>query len=213
MRVGVLGTGVVGQTLASGFVELGHEVRLGSRDAANAKAVAWASGAGEHGWAGTFADAAAFGEMLVLSTQWSGTENAITLARPENFAGKTVIDTTNPLAFGDGPPGLALGHTDSGGEQVQRWLPTANVVKAFNIVGAPHMVHPKIEGGPPDMFIAGNDDAAKTAVTGILTGFGWPAVDIGGIEGARLLEPLCILWVLYGMRSGRWDHAFKLLHS
>lgn len=211
MRIGVLGTGTVGQTLGSGLVGLGHEVMLGSREANNPNALEWAASSGGRATAGTFADAAAFGELLVLSTLWAGTENALALAGHDRFAGKTVIDTTNPLVFGDGGPSLGLGTTDSGGEQVQRWLPDAHVVKAFNIVGAPHMVHPALPGGPPDMFIAGDDDEAKSAVTDILTAFGWLTIDIGGIAGARLLEPLCILWVLYGARTGTWNHAFKLL--
>ena len=106
-----------------------------------------------------------------------------------------------------------LGHTDSGGEQVQRWLPGVNVVKAFNIVGHAHMVEPAFPGGPPDMFIAGNDADAKNTVTEILTAFGWSTIDAGGIEGARLLEPLCILWVGYGLATGTWNHAFKLLRK
>jgi 8-hydroxy-5-deazaflavin:NADPH oxidoreductase len=211
MRIGVLGTGTVGQTLGRGLIGLGHEVMLGSRDARSPNAAEWAADAGELASTGTFADAAAFGELIVLATLWAGTENALTLAGHHRFAGKIVIDATNPLAFGDGVPSLALGTTDSGGEQVQRWLPDARVVKAFNIVGAPHMVHPALPGGPPDMFIAGDSDDAKLVVTGILTSFGWPTIDIGGIVGARVLEPLCILWVLYGARTGTWNHAFKLL--
>jgi predicted dinucleotide-binding enzyme len=211
MRVGVLGTGTVGQTLGTGPIALGHDVMNGSRSANNDKSAAWAAAAGKRASTGTFADAAAFGELIVLSTLWTGTENAIFLAGSQNFAGKTVIDTTNPLVVSDGLPSLALGTTDSGGEQVQRWLPDAHIVKAFNIVGAPHMVHPALPGGPPDMFIAGNEDAAKAIVTEMLTAFGWSTIDIGGIEGARLLEPLCILWVLYGVRTGTWNHAFKLL--
>jgi 8-hydroxy-5-deazaflavin:NADPH oxidoreductase len=211
MRIGVLGTGTVGQTLGRGLIGLGHEVMLGSRDARRPNAAEWAADAGELASTGTFADAAAFGELIVLATLWAGTENALTLAGHHRFAGKIVIDATNPLVFGDGVPSLALGTTDSGGEQVQRWLPDARVVKAFNIVGAPHMVHPALPGGPPDMFIAGDSDDAKVVVTGILTSFGWPTIDIGGIAGARVLEPLCILWVLYGARTGTWNHAFKLL--
>ena len=211
MRIGVLGTGVVGQTLGSGLVGLGHEVILGARDANNPKAVEWAAGAGERASAGTFADAAEFAELIVLATLWEGTENALSLAGHDRFAGKTVIDTTNPLVFGDAVPSLALGWNDSAGEQVQRWLPDAQVVKAFNIVGAPHMVHPALPGGSPDMFIAGDDETAKAAVTDILTAFGWSTIDIGGIAGSRLLEPLCILWVLYGAQTGTWNHAFKLL--
>jgi len=211
MRIGVLGTGTVGQTLGRGLIDIGHDVMLGSRDASNPKAAEWAAGAGGRASTGSFADAAAFAELIVLSTLWAGTENALTLAGRDRLAGKTVIDTTNPLVSGDGVPSLALGTTDSGGEQVQRWLPGAHVVKAFNIVGAPHIVHPVLPGGPPDMFIAGDDDQAKATVTEILASFGWQTIDIGGIAGARLLEPLCILWVLYGARTGTWNHAFKLL--
>jgi predicted dinucleotide-binding enzyme len=215
MRVGILGTGDAGRALGTGFVGRGHEVRMGSRDAANERALEWAANAGDLASTGTFADAAAFAELAVLATAWSGTGNALQLAGPENLAGKVVIDATNPLAFGEtpGPPGLALGHTDSGGEQVQRWLPGARVVKAFNIVGNANMVDPDFPGGPPDMFFCGDDDDAKAIVAQILADFGWPAVDIGGIEGARLLEPLCILWVIYGFRTGTWDHAFKVLRK
>ncbi|HEY6377730.1 MAG TPA: NAD(P)-binding domain-containing protein [Candidatus Dormibacteraeota bacterium] len=212
MRVGILGSGDVGRALGNGFLALGHEVRMGAREAGNPRAAEWVLAAGERGSAGTFAAAAEFGDVVVLATAWSGTENALALAGPDNLAGKVVIDATNPLApRPDGPPGLALGHTDSGGEQVQRWLPGARVVKAFNIVGNPHMFRPDFPGGPPDMFICGNDESAKVVVTEILTAFGWPVTDIGGIEGARLLEPLCILWVTYGVRAGSFNRAFKVL--
>ncbi|HUK30920.1 MAG TPA: NAD(P)-binding domain-containing protein [Candidatus Acidoferrum sp.] len=214
MKIGILGSGDVGQALGRGFISRGHEVKMGSRDANNEKAVAWAKQAGSRASTGVFADAARFGEVIVLATLWSGTENVLRLAGPENLAGKVLIDATNPLVFTPGaPPSLALGQTDSGGEQVQRWAPKARVVKAFNIVGHAHMVDPQFPGGPPDMFICGNDAAAKTAVTEILKSFGWPTIDIGGIEGARLLEPMCILWVLYAMRSKSTNHAFKLLRK
>jgi predicted dinucleotide-binding enzyme len=152
--------------------------------------------------------------VAVLATLWSGTESAVKLSGLANLAGKVVIDATNPLVFtANALPALALGHTDSGGEQVQRWLPSARVVKAFNIVGNAHMFKPAFPGGPPDMFICGNDADAKRVVTEILTDFGWSTIDVGGIEGARLLEPLCILWVGYGIRTGTWNHAFKLLRK
>jgi 8-hydroxy-5-deazaflavin:NADPH oxidoreductase len=177
-------------------------------------AAAWVKSAGAKASAGTFADAAAFGEVVVLSTLWEGTENALKLAGAENLAGKILVDTTNPLDFSKGmPPRLALGNTNSGGEEVQRWAPKAKVVKAFNIVGNAHMVDPKFPGGPPTMFIAGNDADAKKSVTEILTAFGWETIDAGGIEASRLLEPLCILWVDYGVKSGTWNHAFKLLRK
>jgi hypothetical protein len=187
---------------------------MGSRDARNEKAVAWASTSGINASTGTFADAVEFGDVIVLALLWAGAENALKLAGVENFAGKVVIDAINPLVFEPGKgPRLDIGHTDSAGEQVQRWLPAARVVKAFNIVGNAHMFKPDFPGGPPDMFICGNDAAAKQTVTGILKDFGWPAIDIGGIEGSRLLEPLCILWVDYGVRTGTWNHAFKLLRK
>ena len=212
MRVGILGTGDVGRALGRGFAQLGHQVKMGSREANNEKAKAWAADAGPAASTGTFAEAVQFAEVAVLCTLWSGTENALRLAGAQNLAGKVLIDATNPLVFAPGaPPALALGQTDSGGEQVQRWALQARVVKAFNTVGYAHMFQPQFPGGPPDMFICGNDAGAKATVTGILTAFGWNTIDMGGIEGARLLEPMCILWVLYGMRTNTWNHAFKLL--
>ena len=195
MKVGILGTGQVGRTLAKGFTKHGHDVKLGHRDP---KA--------------SYADAAKFGEVVLLCTPWHGTENAIKLADPRNLAGKVVIDVTNPLEGGeDAPPTLALGFDDSGGEQVQRWLPKSRVVKAFNIVGHTLMIDPKLPGGPPDMFIAGNDAAAKEIVAKICKDFGWLVTEIGGIEGARLLEPLAMLWVVVGFKLDRWEQAWKLL--
>lgn len=214
MRVGILGTGDVGRALGRGFAQLGHQVKMGSREAGNEKAKAWAVENGPGASMGSFAEAAQFAEVAVLCTLWSGTENALRMSGSQNLAGKVLIDATNPLVFTPGaPPALALGQTDSGGEQVQRWSPQARVVKAFNTVGYPHMFKPQFPGGPPDMFICGNDAGANTTVTEILTAFGWETIDIGGIEGARLLEPICILWVLYGMRTNTWNHAFKLLRK
>jgi predicted dinucleotide-binding enzyme len=214
MKIAVLGTGVVGQRLGSGFISKGHEVKMGSRDAKNQSMASWVASNGKSASGGTFADAAAFGDVVVLATLGIATQEAVTLAGSDNFAGKVVIDATNPLVFrDDGPPELFVGWKDSLGEQVQRWLPKARVVKCFNTVGNMHFVQPDFPGGPPDMFIAGNDEAAKKTVTALLKDFGWPAIDIGGIEGARLLEPMCILWVIYGIRSGAWDHAFKMLRK
>ncbi len=214
MKVGIIGTGTVGRALGTGFARKGHEVKMGSRDAANPKLVEFVKAAGSKASGGTFAEAARFGEVIVLATSWSGTENALKLAGAANLAGKVVLDVTNPLVVAPGkPPALERGWDDSGGEQVQRWLPGAKVVKVFNIVGNSLMVDPQLPGGPPDMFLCGNDAGAKRTVTGICAEFGWPAMDIGGIEGSRLLEPLCILWVLYGFRTGSWDHAFKMLRK
>jgi predicted dinucleotide-binding enzyme len=214
MKVGILGSGAVGQALGKGFADLGHEVKIGTRDPGQDKIKTWVGKTGTKASAGTYAEAASFGELLVLATPWSGTENAIKLSERKNFAGKVVIDVTNPLDFASGPPPkLALGHTDSGGEQVQRWIPDAHVVKAFNIIGAPYMVNPQFVGGPPDMFICGNDEKAKRKVTDILTAFKWSTIDIGGIEGSRYLEPMAMAWVVYGFKTNTWSHAFKLLRK
>jgi len=211
----LFGTGDVGKVLGSGLTALGHKVMMGSREPQADRVRAWVVQAGANASAGTYAQAAAFGDVIVLAARWSGVKSALDLAGgPDAFAGKTVIDVTNPLAFGEsGPPSLALGHSDSGGEQVQRWLPRAHVVKCFNIVGNAHMVHPDFPGGPPDMFLCGNDDGAKKTVSEICAAWGWPVTDLGGIEGARLLEPLCILWVTYGLRTGSWNHALKMLRK
>jgi 8-hydroxy-5-deazaflavin:NADPH oxidoreductase len=214
MKIGILGTGDVGKALGTGLAALGHDVKIGSREPQSEKVKEWTSKVGPRASSGTFAEAAKFGEIVFLATLWSGTENALKLAGAENLAGKVVVDATNPLVFKENaPPALALGHTDSGGEQVQRWLPKSRVVKAFNIVGNAHMVQPQFPGGPPDMFICGNDTDAKKKVVEILRAFGWPAIDIGGIEGARLLEPMCVLWVLYAIQNKSSNHAFKLLRK
>jgi predicted dinucleotide-binding enzyme len=214
MKISILGSGEVGQALGRGFVATGHDVMAGTRDPANGKLDVWKAQAGSRASVGTFEDAARFGEIVALATLWTGTKSALDLAGPRNLAGKVVIDVTNPLLFpNDGMPTLAVGHTDSGGEQVQRWLPNSRVVKAFNSTGNANFFKPDFPGGPPTMFIAGNDDGAKKAVTDIVTSFGWETVDCGNIEGARLLEPLCILWVDYAIKNRSRTHAFKLLRK
>ena len=213
MKIGILGTGEVGRVLGEGFAALGHEVKIGSRDPQKAEVKEWLKKVGTKASAGTFSEAAAFGEIAVLATSWTGTQNAIRLAGPQNLAEKAVIDATNPLDFSAGVPALALGHSDSAGEKVQSWLPQSKVVKAFNHVGNAHFVKPQFPDGPPTMFICGNDAGAKKTVTGLLEGFGWSVVDMGGIEGSRLLEPLALLWIIYGFRTNTWSHAFKLLRK
>lgn len=216
MKIGIIGSGEVGRRLADGFIELGHTVKIGSRDPNQKKVIEWADKYDmERASSGTFAETASFGELNVLATLWDGTAEAIKMANPKNFAGKIVIDVTNPLDFSKGmPPRLAIGHTDSAGETVQRMLSESKVVKAFNIVGNPHFIHPDFSGGPPTMFICGNDDQAKKTVTdNILIQFGWETIDVGGIEEARLLEPLASLWITHYFRTGNGNHAFKLLRK
>ena len=216
MKIGILGSGDVGRRLADGFIELGHIVKIGSRNPRQEKITEWMA---KHDKAkvssGTFAEAASFGELDLIATLWAGTVDAIKMADPKSFAGKVVIDVTNPLDFSKGmPPRLAIGHTDSAGETVQRRLPDSKVVKAFNIVGNPHFIHPDFPGGPPTMFICGNDDhAKKIVIDNFLTKLGWETIDIGGIEGARLLEPLAFLWIMHYFRTGNGNHAFKLLRK
>jgi predicted dinucleotide-binding enzyme len=217
MKIGILGSGSVGKALGVGFATLGHDVMMGSRDPDREDVKEWRKKAGGKASAGAFADTAAHAELAVLATAWSGTENAIRLAKPENLKGKVVIDTTNPLDFSAAgkPPVLAVSGNDSAGERVQKWLPQSRVVKAFNIVGNPDMFRPQFGDGPPTMFIAGNDDGAKGDVRKVLEAFGWPdVVDLGGIDHARYLEPLAMVWIAAYFRGGKGGHAaFKLIRK
>jgi predicted dinucleotide-binding enzyme len=214
MHVGILGTGDVGQALGQAFVALGHDVKMGSRNASNEKAVAWAREMGAKASVGTLADAASFGEIVVLATLGVANESALKMAGPDKLRGKVLIDATNPLDFSGGmPPKLAVSGNDSAGERVQRLLPDAHVVKAFNTVGNPFMFRPVFPGGPPDMFIAGDDEDAKKIVGQICTHFGWGVVDVGGIESSRYLEAMCMVWVLSAIRTNNWNQAFKLLQK
>jgi 8-hydroxy-5-deazaflavin:NADPH oxidoreductase len=209
MKVGIVGSGDVAKSLASGFLSRDHEVTLGTRDPS--KLAHWQK---EHPDArvGSFSEAARFGDIVVLATFGTATQSAIDQAGRENFAGKVVIDTTNPLEFDDKGPHVATGYCeDSAGERVQAALPAARVVKAFNTVGNQYFIDPDFVGGPPSMFIAGNDDAAKAKVGKIVESFGWESVDVGDIESARDLEAMCVAWLAYGRKTGTWHHAFKLL--
>jgi predicted dinucleotide-binding enzyme len=212
-RVGVLGSGEVGRRLAEGFRSRGHEVMIGSRDPSKPELREWVSGAGAGIEPGTFTDAAAHGDLLVLAVLGSAAEEAIADAGPNNFTGKVVIDAMNPLDFSGGfPPKLSITGDDSLGERVQRSLPDAKVVKAFNTIGNTYFVEPRFSEGQPTMLIAGDDEAAKGTVADVLADFGWSdPLDIGGIEGSRELEAICIAWVKIGGARGAWDHGFKLL--
>lgn len=212
-KVGVLGTGAVGRRLAAGFHGRGHEVTIGSRDPDKPELREWLAGEGAGIDAGTFAEAAATGELVVLAVLGDAAEQVIADAGHENFARKVVIDAMNPLDFSGGfPPKLSISGEDSLGERVQRALPEAKVVKAFNIIGNSYFVDPGFSEGRPTMLIAGDDADAKRTVTDLLTDFGWSdVVDLGGIEGSRELEAICIAWVKIGGSRGAWDHGFKLL--
>jgi len=211
MKVGVLGSGDVGRVLASGFLKHGHQVMIGSR---SGKKLADWSAQNPGGLAGDFAEAAAFGEVVVLAVKGDVALEALRLAGAENLAAKPVLDATNPIA--DGPPihgvlPFFTDHTESLMEKLQREFAGAHFVKCFNSVGAASMVNPQFAGGKPSMFICGNSSQAKQTVQGILDQFGWETEDMGHAEAARAIEPLCILWCLPGFTRNDWVHAFKVL--
>jgi predicted dinucleotide-binding enzyme len=199
MRFGILGTGVVGQTIGGKLVTLGHEVMMGSRQAGNEKAVAWAQEAGERAQEGSFADAAAFGEMLVNATAGTVSLAALEMAGAQNLAGKVLVDVSNPLDSSKGmPPTLSVCNTDSVGEQIQRAFPEAHVVKTLNTMNCNVMVDPSLVPGGHTVFVCGNDDVAKAEVRAWLSGFGWPDADIldlGDIAGSRGCEMYLPLWL------------------
>jgi predicted dinucleotide-binding enzyme len=211
MNVGVLGSGDVGKSLANGFLKHGHSVMVGTRDPN--KLADWQKESGGKGKVGSFADAAAFGTMIVLATKGAAAEASLTLAGAQNLDGKIVIDTTNPIA--DAPPENGVlkfftSLTDSLLERLQKAYPKARFVKAFNSIGSAFMVNPEF-GSKPTMFYCGNDAAAKKDVAAVITAFGFEPEDMGSAEAARGLEPLCIVWCLPGFLRNDWSHAFKLL--
>jgi len=211
-RVAVLGSGVVGEVLANGFLAHGFDVMRGSRSPA--KLAAWRQTAGERAAVGSFAEATQFGDLVALAVKGLAAEAVVDLCGPENLAGKTVIDTTNPIA--DAPPenGVLRFFTsldESLMERLQRRAPEARWVKCFSCVGNGLMVNPDFGALKPTMFICGDSAAAKQDVQEVLILFGWEWEDLGGVQAARAIEPLCILWCIPGFLRNRWTHAFKLL--
>ncbi|MEM0129822.1 MAG: NAD(P)-binding domain-containing protein [Thermoplasmata archaeon] len=211
MRVGILGSGDVARHLAGGFLERGDEVRLGSRSGAKPELAAWISDGHPSVRQGTFAEVAGWGELIVLSARGMANDQTVRDAGPERFDGKIVIDTTNPLVFREGaPPAIGLPRGESAGARLQKALPRARVVKAWNTIGALHMVHPQFPE-PATMFLCGNDAAAKASVAQILASFGWRSiVDAGGIEASEHLEALCAFWIHLGVTLGDWGIGFRL---
>ena len=212
MKVGIIGSGVVGQTLAEGFVKHGHQVQIGTRNPTKLKD--W-SAKNPSVTVKSFAEAAAFGDVVVLAVGGEVAQQALELIGSDALDGKTVIDACNPI--GGGPPvnGVLPFFTpqnESLMEQLQKAYPSAHFVKAFNSVGSGQMVNPVFAGGRPTMFICGNDNDSKTTVAQILDQFGWDTEDMGAIEAARPIEALCMLWCIPGIGKNDWSpHAFKLL--
>ena len=209
MKLGVLGTGMVGRALASKLVSLEHEVLMGSRQAGNEKAVAWATAAGGTAGEGTFATAAAFGDLVINATAGAVSLAALTAAGAENLAGKVLVDVANPLDYSAGmPPTLTVCNIDSLGEQIQRAFPEALVVKALNTMSAEVMVTPGVVTGSHNVFVAGNDAEAKAQVAAVLVSFGWPPgdiLDLGDISASRGLEMYLPLWLRLWQATGTRD--------
>ena len=213
MKIGVLGSGVVGQTLAAGFLQHGHETMIGTRDAA--KLAEWQRN-NPKAKVGSFSETAAFGEILALAVKGSVAADVLKMAGSANLDGKLVMDACNPIA--DAPPvnGVLKFFTtldDSLMERLQREFHKAHFVKAFSSVGNGQSVNPQYKAGKPTMFICGNDDGAKVVTAQILEQFGWETADMGKVESARAIEPLCLLWCVLGFTKNEWTHAFKLLHQ
>lgn len=210
-KIGVIGSGMVGQVLASGFIKHGYDVMIGTRDEAKLKD--WKSKTGPAANSGSMEAAAQFGDIIVIAVKGLSAESLIK-SLDAFLAGKTVIDATNPIA--DAPPqnGVLKYFTtmdESLMERLQVIAPKANFVKAFNSVGNAFMVNPQFPGGKPTMFICGNDDNAKAEVKTILDQFGWETSDMGKMEAARPIESLCMLWCIPGFLRNEWMHAFKLM--
>jgi hypothetical protein len=216
MRIGVLGTGMVGSTLGSRFVQLGHDVVMGARSADNEKAVAWAVESGERARAGTFADAAAHGDVVVNATAGVVSLRALDLAGGDNLAGKVLVDVANPIASYGPPLTLDPVGDDSLGEQIQRAHPRARVVKTLNTVNCQVMVDPTRVQGESDVFLAGDDPAAKEVVRGLLRELGWPSPSIrdhGGIAAARGMEMYLVLWVQNMVALGTSDFNIRVVSA
>lgn len=213
MKIGILGTGTVARSLGNAFIALGMEVIMGARNAANTAAAQWVQSAGAKGGAGTFEQAARFGELVVLATLGTATPEAIELAGTAQFSGKLVWDVTNPLDYSRGmPPKLVGAVGSSAGEIHQRLLPDAKLVKVFNTVGNGLFFRPRLQGGVRgDMFLCGDDADAKERSSALVREFGWDPVDIGGIDTSHYLEAMCMVWVCNAMKNDDWNRAFKLV--
>lgn len=213
-KIGILGSGQVAKTLGNGFLQLGYEVMLSSRDVE--KLSDWKKAGGQRAFIGSFKDAAMFGGIVILAVQGKVAVEVLEKAGPRNIDGKTIIDVTNPI--GDNPPedGVLNFFTsldESLMEILQDRFPSGHFVKAFNSVGSAYMVNPNFKDGKPSMFICGNNDKAKKEVSDILDQFGWEVEDMGTATAARAIEPLCMLWCIPGFLRNEWNHAFKLIKA
>jgi len=213
-KVGIIGSGVVAQALGSGFLKKGCQVVMGTSKPE--KLAEWRKTAGFGASLGSFSEAAAFGDLLVLAVKGTAAEDAVMRTGPDKLAGKIVLDTCNPIADAlpvNGVLQFFTGPNESLMERLQQLAPNARFVKAFSCIGSAFMVDPTFVGGKPTMFICGNDDAARKQAAAVIEGFGFEAADMGKAEAARAIEPLCMLWCIPGLRNNDWSHAFKLLKA
>lgn len=214
MKVSVLGSGIVGEVLANGFLKHGYNVMRASRDPG--KLADWQKKAGSKASIGNFKDAAQYADIIVLAVKGDAAESALDICGSAVLKGKTIIDTTNPIAPSAPEKGVLkffTNHDQCLMEKLQKKFPDANFVKAFSCVGSAHMVNPSFPEGKPTMFICGNSDKSKKAVQEILIQFGWDFEDMGSVEAARAIEPLCMLWCIPGFLHNKWNHAFKLMKA
>jgi len=211
-KIGIIGSGIVGRTLASGFIKYDYEVMLGTGHIE--KVIEWQKQAGKKARIGSFSEAAAFGSLLVLAVKGLAAKEALKAAGTPNLDGKTVIDVTNPIADAPAKNGVLKYFTSLDAslmEVLQEQFPKVNFVKAFNSIGSAFMVNPYFGGLKPTMFICGNNENSKREVVEILDRFGFEAEDMGTVEAARAIEPLCMLWCIPGLLRNDWEHAFKFL--
>lgn len=212
MKIGILGSGIVAKTLAGGFLRHDHEVMVGTRD--TSKLADWQN-ENQKAQLGSSSETAAFAEVVVLAVKGLVAAQVLRAAGKDNLAGKPVLDATNPIADGAPVNGVLPFFTqpnESLMERLQSEFESAHLVKVFNSVGAFQMVNPQYKAGKPTMFICGNDDGAKKTTAEILDQFGWEVADMGKVESARAIEPLCMLWCISGFLHNEWTHAFKVLH-
>lgn len=213
MKIGILGSGVVGRALADGFVESGHEVKIGTRNVSQEKIAGWLSQHRRKATAGTFEETVKFGDLLVIALPWSAAQNIAEIGGgAKNFNRKVVIDVTNPIDFSSSFPTLSVGFDTSAGEIIQNQIPNAKVIKALNTINSSQMVNPNFGGQKPTMYICGNDDSAKSQINKILSMFGWDdVIDLGDITMSRYIEPMAMVYIVNAFRTNNWNVGFKLL--
>lgn len=214
MKIGIIGSGDVAQSIGAGLITAGHSVMIGTREPKRKNLLTWNKKQKNKAEIGNTTQAAAYGELAILAVAWHAADDVLTMVRPE-LSGKVVIDVTNPIIFNDdSSPTLLVGHTMSGGEIVQQSLPDSHVVKTLNYINHANMVFPKYDEGLPIMFVCGNNDSAKHQVRDLLEDLGWKdMLNIGAIEKSRLLESLSLLWIEYGVSRNTWDHAFSVIEK